>query len=125
VEFIANGDRSEYVANAIRDLEVQARADRAVITALKSAANQPVALPTPDELVERAFALETLLAGDPLRAREARRRLFVDGRVVLHPQPEGHYVAEGRFLPLVALSDTPDATRSELSMAMREPLRTE
>lgn len=79
-------------------------------------------LPTPDQLVERAFGLETLLAGDPLRAREALRRLFVDGRVVLHPQPEGHYIAEGRFLPLVVLAQTPAAVHSEVSIAMREPL---
>lgn len=122
VDYLANGDRSEYVANAIRDLEVQARTDKAAIAAIKSAAGKPVALPTPDELVERALALETVLAGDPLRAREALRRLFADGRVVLHPQPEGHYVAEGRFLPLVALSDMPNATRSELTVAIREAL---
>jgi hypothetical protein len=109
VEFIENRDHLESVANAIRDLEVQARADKAAIVAIKAVANRPVALPTPDELVERALALETVLAGDPLRAREALRRLFVDGRVVLHPQRDGHYVAEGRFLPLVALSETPAA----------------
>ncbi len=61
--------------------------------------------PTPDELVERAMDLETLLGGDPLRAREALRRLFAEGEILLHPQPEDHYVAEGRFLPMVALAE--------------------
>jgi hypothetical protein len=122
VGYLADGDRSDYVADALRDLEVQARADKAAITSIKTAAGKPVALPTPEELIERALDLETVLSGDPLRAREALRRLFVDGRVVLHPQPEGHYVAEGRFLPLVALSDTLHAAPSELTMAIREPL---
>lgn len=122
VDYLANGDRSEYVTDAMRDLEVQARADKAAIAAIKAAAGKPVVLPTPDELVERALALETLLAGDPLRAREALRRLFVDGRVVLHPQPQGHYVAEGCFLPLVALSDAPEPAHADLTIAMRELL---
>ena len=122
VAYLADGDRSEYVANAIRDLEVQARADKAVITAIKSAAGKPVALPTPGELVERALALETVLAGDPLHAREALRRLFADGHVLLHPQSEGHYVAEGRFLPLVVIAETPATAHSDLAVAMREVL---
>jgi len=37
--------------------------------------------------------------------REALRRYFVDGRIVVTAVAEGHYVADGRFLPPVALVD--------------------
>jgi hypothetical protein len=113
------------VADALRDLEVQARSEKAAIAAIKAAVGKPIVLPTPDELVERALALESLLAGEPLRAREALRRLFVDGRVVLHPQPEGHYIAEGRFLPLVVLTEAPAAAHAELTIANPRTARPE
>jgi hypothetical protein len=37
------------------------------------------------------------MAGDPLVAREQLRRLFDGGQLLLQPQKEGSYVAEGRI----------------------------
>jgi hypothetical protein len=53
----------------------------------------------------RALNLKRLFEGNPIEVREALRRYFVDGRIVVTPTAEGYYVAEGRFLPLVALTD--------------------
>lgn len=108
VAFIADGDRSEYVVTTLRDLEAQARTEKAAITDLIARAKSPARLPTPEEVLTRATDLEATLAGDPVRAREALRRIFKDGRIVLHPQPDGFYTAEASFFPLVAL--TPETT---------------
>ena len=64
-----------------------------------------MSLSAPDALLERAIDLERVLGADPLRAREALRGLFVDGRLTAHAQPDGSYVVEGTFLPLVAMRD--------------------
>ncbi|HKO49549.1 MAG TPA: hypothetical protein VJV79_17590, partial [Polyangiaceae bacterium] len=66
----------------------------------------PISLPTPAEVAARAVGLKRLFSAHPLEVREALRRYFVDGRIVVTPVAEGYYVAEGRFLPLVALVDS-------------------
>lgn len=104
VAFIADGDKSAYVRQALLDMEAQARTEQAAIAALKNAARAPVALPSPDELVERARDLERVVSAEPLAARERLRGLFVDGRILLRPAPEGATIVEAVFLPLVALS---------------------
>jgi hypothetical protein len=105
IRFLADGDRSEYVVTALRDLEAQARSEKAAVAALAARGAAPIALPTPADVAARAADLKQLFEGEPPRAREALRRYFVDGRIVLTPTAEGAYVAERRFLPLVALSD--------------------
>ncbi len=55
-------------------------------------------------MAERALGLKRLFEGNPIEVREALRRYFVDGRIVVTPVAEGYYVAEGQFLPLVALT---------------------
>ncbi|HVY31269.1 MAG TPA: recombinase family protein [Polyangiaceae bacterium] len=106
IRFLADGDRSDYVAVTLRDLEAQARADKAAAAALEAQGSLPIELPTPAVVAERAKNLRLLFgSGDPIQVREALRRYFADGRITLTPNPEGHYVAECRFLPLVALTD--------------------
>ena len=45
-----------------------------------------------------------MLEQDPHRSPRSPARLFEGGHITLKPQPEGHYVGEGTFLPLVALA---------------------
>ncbi|MEO7034461.1 MAG: recombinase family protein, partial [Polyangiaceae bacterium] len=106
IRFLADGDNSEYVVAALRDLHAQARTEKAAIAALEARGAVPIALPTPAEVAERALGLKRLFEGNPIEVREALRRYFVDGRIVVTPVAEGYYVAEGRFLPLVALTDS-------------------
>jgi hypothetical protein len=51
-----------------------------------------------------------LLYGKPLKAREAMRRYFKDGHIVMKPQPDRTYVAESEYFPLAVLAEmaTPD-----------------
>jgi len=62
-----------------------------------------VRLPTPDALVERAHDLDTVLAADPVRAREALRGVFENGRIEMHPGEDGTYTGRATFLPLAAV----------------------
>ncbi len=82
VTFLADGDRSDYVVSALRDLEAQALAEKREIAAIVAHAKTPVRLPTADQIFERALDLERTLAADPVRAPEALRRLLVDGVLV-------------------------------------------
>jgi hypothetical protein len=90
---------TDYITKTLRDHEVQAKQERAAIDGLLRHASKPVDLPSPDVLLERALDLETLLAADPVRGREELKRLFENGRLLIEPQPEGHYIARGRLFP--------------------------
>ncbi len=104
--FIADGDQSVYVRDTLRDLEAQAVTERAAIQSVKDRVNAPVDLPTPDRILERAHDLDAVLGGDPVRAREALRRMFDGQPIVLTPGEDRVYTAKGTLLPLVALSET-------------------
>jgi hypothetical protein len=45
-EFIAQGDRSEYMVSTLRDLETYPRAEKAMMGQLVSQAQEPLKLPT-------------------------------------------------------------------------------
>lgn len=103
VQFIADGDPSDYVRASLKDFEQQARAEKAAIRDLEAVVSKPVRLPTPDEILRRARNLEQTLLTDPTRGREMLLNLFEDGRILLEPHPDGHYVAKSRWFPLLAL----------------------
>jgi Arc/MetJ-type ribon-helix-helix transcriptional regulator len=112
VGFIANGDDSEYVRTALKDLEVQANQEKAAIRQIQRHAAEPITLPTPKQVLEVAQNISLVLEQDPIGAREALRRLFDSGHITLKPQPEGHYVAEATFFPLVALAQSTKPRRA-------------
>jgi len=97
-------DFADYITKTLHDHEAQAKQEQAAIDALLRQASKPVDLPSPDVLLERALDLEALLATDPTRGREELKRLFEKGRLLVEPQPEGHYIARGRLFPLALLS---------------------
>lgn len=104
IDFIAAGDQSEYMRATLLDLESQAKTEKAEIQGIISRSKSPVRLPTPDQVLERVLDLERTLAADPVRAREALRRLLVDGRITLEPGADGVYVATFTFLPMVLVA---------------------
>jgi hypothetical protein len=81
VGFIADGDRSEYVVSTLRDLEVQAKAEQAAIERLHREAQQPLRLPSLDEISGAVFQLDKLMAGDPAQANARLRRWLKDGEI--------------------------------------------
>ncbi|MEO7735057.1 MAG: recombinase family protein, partial [Kofleriaceae bacterium] len=58
VEFIARGDRSEYVVSTLKDLETYARAEKATVEQLVSQAQAPLKLPSVDEIASLALQLD-------------------------------------------------------------------
>jgi molybdopterin converting factor small subunit len=104
IQFIADGDRSDYVRVALRDLEAQAKMEKAAIADLEARRSEAVRLPSIEETVERAMLFEKNLLENPTAGREALRHLFEDGKISCRPQPEGVYLAEGKFFPLALFS---------------------
>jgi hypothetical protein len=90
----------------LKDLEVQANSEKQAIEELLSRRSAPVRLPSPDQLGEQALRLEKSLYEDPAGTREQLRRMFEGERILLRPQPESFYMAEGVFFPM-ALFSTP------------------
>jgi site-specific DNA recombinase len=109
VDFIAQGNVSPTIASTIRDLEAQAQQEEHSISALKARARGPVVLPTPDAVLKQGLRLGDILRGDPLRARELLLRLFRNEGVTMTPQPDGSYLGEGVFFPLIAFDESNSA----------------
>ena len=47
------------------------------------------------------MAIEARAKEDPVAAREALRRMLDNGRIEMHPQPDGSYRAESVIFPLI------------------------
>lgn len=81
--------------------------EKRAIADLEARRSEAVRLPSVEETVERAMRLEKSLLENPTAGREALRHLFEDGKVLCRPQPEGVYLAEGKFFPLALFSLRP------------------
>lgn len=106
VRFVAEGNRSQTTGAAIKDREAQLRSDQLALAALKDRAMVPARLPTPEAILRRAQELDRVFRADPTRLREKLLRFFEKGRILLHPQADGTYVAMTALLPLVVLDET-------------------
>jgi site-specific DNA recombinase len=110
LDFIADGHaRSNRAALGakLEALEAEKLTAERAIRAVERQSVAPVALPTPDEMLGLAYALEARMAGDTVRGREELRELFKDGLIALVPQPGGYYVARSAVLPLVLITKPP------------------
>ena len=105
VRYLADGNGSSAVTMALNDYEAQAKAERRAIATLKEQAAGPLTLPSPEQVLARAKNLDRVYSADPMVIREKLRRVFKDGRILPHPQPDGTYVAEGTMLPMIALAE--------------------
>ena len=118
VTFIADGERSEYIVTTLRDLEAQAKAERAAIERLQQEAQEPLRLPSPDEIVAAVFRFDAMLAGDPETARARLRRWLKDGTLRVARVGSGFEVRGGCYpLALVAENRKP---KSEQGLGFAE-----
>lgn len=105
IEFIADGDRSEYVVSTLRDLEAQARTEKTAIARLQNRPRSPIPLPEVPQVARTAIAIDRQIReGDPDHGREQLRRIFLDGQVRLIPS-DGAYVARSRVRPVEIFSE--------------------
>lgn len=113
VGFIADGDRSEYVVSTLRDLEVQAKSERAAIERLHREAQEPIRLPSLDEISAAVFRLDELLAGDPSEARARLRRWLKDGEIRVARRDGGGFELRGSISPLSLAQNHQNPTESQ------------
>lgn len=100
VTFLADGDRSVYVVDALRDLEAQARSEKAALAELERRASIPLELPSPDFVLERLRALDRVLDGvDVSRGRELLELLVDESGIRLRPEDDGGYTGRMGVYP--------------------------
>lgn len=99
IEFIATGDRSDYIASTLRDLEAFTRTEKAEIAALVQAANEPLRLPSIDELVAEVRNLDRWLGESAEVGREKLRAILKDGVIRLDTTSETMAEATATILP--------------------------
>ncbi len=105
VDFIATGDRSQYVISTLRDLEAFTTQEREAIAGLEQAAREPLRLPSIEEVEAQVIQLDARLKQDPESAREQLRRWLKEGTIRVGPREDGAIVAEGSLLPLRVIDD--------------------
>ena len=79
IDFIATGDKSDYVVSTMRDLEAYARTEKAEIAALIEESREPIALPSIEDLITLSQDAKKLMVTDVDRGREMLRRYLADG----------------------------------------------
>lgn len=104
IDFIATGDKSEYVISTMRDLEAYARTEKAEIEALIDESREPIALPSIEELIALSTDAKQMMETDVDRGREALRRFLADGTIKCAVDEDGPY-AECDFGAHILLSD--------------------
>lgn len=72
---------------------------QAKLDSLKTSTVEP-RLPTEDEVMAYVVDVEARIKDDPTTAREALRRLLLNGKIIMHPQPDGSWRGESAVLPL-------------------------
>ena len=105
VEFIADGDRSEYVVSALGDLEAEAKADKAAIASLEQQLGVPAQMPLLHGLNARVLELDDRLSADVPACRADLKRLFGGRQIFLHPGQDGVYTARAKARPLELLRE--------------------
>ncbi len=93
IDFIATGDKSDYVVSTMRDLEAYARTEKAEISALIEESREPIALPSIDELVALSQDAKKLMGSDVERGREMLRRYLSDNVIRCTLGPDGPYAS--------------------------------
>ena len=95
LDLAAGGSAPASLLTRIRDLEDQAQRQRARLGSLRATVRLAPSLPEPQEVVDRVQSLRGLVDAEPRKAREAFQRLFTDEGILMHPQPDGAYLAPG------------------------------
>ena len=103
IEFVARGDRSDYIRGKLRDLEASALSDRAELERLERDADLPIRLPTDEEVAEIARDVDGLLKAEPDVGRALLRRCLDGGTIRVGKGPSGPFAATD-LLPMVMLS---------------------
>jgi DNA invertase Pin-like site-specific DNA recombinase len=89
----------EIVRTSLEEATAEQRDLQAKLDALKTRTVEP-RLPTEEEILAYVVDVEARIQDDPTSAREALRRLLLDGKLIMHPQPDGSWRGESAVFPL-------------------------
>jgi hypothetical protein len=89
------------LTDALDKASTEKRLLEANLDAIRTQSASGPRVPTAEDLVRLAQAMENELQEDPVAFREVLRRMTDDGKIRLEPQPDGSYVANSFFMPLV------------------------
>ena len=113
IEFIAQGDRSEYVVSTLRDMETYVRAEKAAVDQLVTQAQEPLRLPSVDEIASLALQLDARLNDDPQAGRAQLLRWLKDGKLRVVLGPDGKPYAKGELIPFTVLAEAENTKPAE------------
>lgn len=124
IEFIATGDRSDYIISTLRDLETFARTEKAEIARLMQAGQQPLRLPSIDEIEAEVRNLDRWLTDAPEVGREKLRTILKDGTIRIDSMPDGMAQASIGLLPAPIVfgnrkREIPGSTRDSALLGLR------
>ena len=106
VEAMASGERSAALSNALKEAEAEVEVERGAIADIERLATQPVRLLTVDEVARKVQQIGVLVKSDPISAREELRRCFHRGKIGLHLNAEGAFVARTELVGEIFLVET-------------------
>jgi hypothetical protein len=84
-------------------MEIHATAERRALADLEREDEQPIRLPSPDELLARLWDLDENLREDPIAGRERLKR-FIDEEIRLVLGEDGIFTARTTIFPLMLLT---------------------
>lgn len=105
IDFVAQGDRSEYVTSTLKDLETYVRAEKATVAKLLEDAQEPLHLPSIDEISSLAFELDHRFQQNPEAGRAQLGRWLRDGSLRVVVGEDGKQYAKGALIPLTILAE--------------------
>src|SRR3569623_2025454 len=105
IEFVAQGDRSEYVTSTLKDLETYVLAEKAAVAQLVEQAQAPLRLPSVEEITSMAYKLNQRIQEDPMAGRAQLIRWLREGQLRVLKGPDGKFDAKGELLPLTILAE--------------------
>jgi hypothetical protein len=106
------------LTDALDKASTEKRLLEANLDAIRTQTASGPRIPTTEDLVRLAQAMENELREDPIAFREVLRRMTDDGKIRLEPQPDGSYLAHAFFMPLVVPPPT-TKTRKPRSVGTR------
>ena len=102
IDFIGDGDCSEYIATSLRDLEARAKTEKAAISQLRPAAGHLRDPHKVSQITQTVFDLEALLQQSIAESRRQLGTLLTDEAIRLLPS-NGSYAAHTMILPAIDL----------------------
>jgi hypothetical protein len=106
VDYVQRGERSQFVASSLRELESYLRAEKATLAKLLDASVKPAQLPSAEEVERLTYDLDKRLAQDIEVGRAQLVRWLRTGNLRVSQESDGSVHAMGALNLRAVLADT-------------------